>query len=573
MRDIKVLIFDDKHEDATLIQDSLCSGWVKHRLPSGAELPNLKFTVRTDTRALDDDLAHASNFDIAFIDILVEKERINGRVRKRVVPEYEGFRYIEKAKSRGLPICIAITKGNNSTLKEWNNFYEKFKQWIDLSVLKDDLFGSNGIDRRQKEIENIVALLLSRGILTPLQGNLVLQDDIQEARTLGAVEQIGRVTLDAFASHFAILGSKKYSVTAMSPGLSGAKIFRVTYADNVNLLGDTSLLLKVSRDRESLLGEIAAFKTHIVDHRRRIKNAIAAPLENFQQPIEINGWFAAGFECVSDSISLLDWVDKSELGQVTTVTQMLDDLYNREGLTQLYIKTRADSRNMIDGLFEGLLTKYRVMAIREAILELNQLIAEFWPTQILSHSSLESLLSSRMVGKHSASQLNRIQIEFNLSHGDLHGRNLLVQMRGKLPQIRIIDLASMGTKPWTVDTVRLCVDLALSCWDRGPASYRWTSVPTWECVADLLICGQLTEGVIAAAKNEATVAALVWLYTNRFLANGIKETANSKGQYLVSLAIELLRASYRVADLTAPKRAFALVAATKAIRAAEQVFD
>lgn len=573
MRDIQALIFDDVDEDLKEIIRNLKSNWDKYRFENGEPLPpiNIKgYSSATEMANLLVPQQGISNFHLFLSDLMIGEVGLDDKTANGGDPELGGFRFLRDAKELGVLVCVSISHGQYKH-KRFETISREFAQWVDLSFLKSDLYGSVYAQSRQAVISDLVEQLQIKGALKTLQSQLVMDGTIQESRTLGILNEIGQKTMDSFASRFALPGSIRYTVRALAPGLSGSKVLFVEYEGHQENLANRPLVIKLCRDPEPLNRELDAYTLHIHSQRRTLIPAIAAP--TFEKTIEINGWHGLAFPCIPDAKTLLDWLTDKEPPFPEQIAQAFEELYRDNGLIDLYSDTKKIDCEVVERITNDLLSDYRKMAIFEAIEELRPLIEMFWSGSVWRRDLIEGFLYNGIVGTSISAGKLRWETSTAICHGDFHGRNVLVQTSVHRPKLRIIDLASMRRYFWATDAVRLVVDLALSGWDHGPRSYDWANINTWNEMLDLLLGTELgaTASSIPPA-NRSLQFALSWLHDNCFANHAVAQSDRLKGEYLLALAVELMRAAYRKLDLPAPKRAFALIAAAKAIEEAEKKF-
>jgi len=159
------------------------------------------------------------------------------------------------------------------------------------------------------------------------------------------------------------------------------------------------------------------------------------------------------------------------------------------------------------------------------------------------------------------------------SHGDLHAANILVYP-GKRPAPVIIDMNRFQRAHWASDIARLAVDLLLRSVDPGAESMFFSGFQTWRMLATQL--GDRDTLGPAVTQEGGTASALValnWLVGNLSAYCPMFSDKASSSEYAwewhAALAVFLLRATYHI-DVTAPKRALALVAAYDQLLCAAQ---
>lgn len=563
---VRVLIFDDQDSQLQEMMFTLDHLWNNHKLPGGGTLPPLVFTDVSDKRKLQTLLSEpdlASKYDMFICDVLVGEP-----VSEGVSPnEPAGFLMMSKAKSRGMPLCFAISSGVSRT-DAFNRAYEANKKHIDKLFWKTSLQGLAGEEDMNNVVADMVQRLTRKGVLSAVKTQLTSETWVQEARTLGARQDIGDAAFRTFASEFALPNATSVQITSLSPGLSGAKILKLMFKGSEDF-GSRRVLLKVSRDRAALAGERQKYADHLLAPDRRVISKVVRPIGGIDKIAEHDAWHAIAFQCAEPALSFNEW-----LQDPTTTTEMvhavLENLFNEDGLSDMYTSTAHDGENAAESVASSLLSDYRRMAIVEAMSELKPLAQKYAGDAWVDWGDLSTfVVDSRINGVDS--RTDRKPVRNCLTHGDFHGRNLLVVRKGSRFEPSIIDLASMKRAIWCTDVVRLIVDVYLSGWDRGSASYEWTNVAAW--VRDIGVVVRSMSGASRDAEeidgNARVRDALEWIYERRFAIAGLSEDSHRHGEFSLCLAAEFARAAYRVADLTAPKRAFALVAAAALIKDAK----
>ena len=576
MDTIRALIFDDEPEQVVEIQFSLEREWKKFRWPNGDELPRLQpeyVSNRVELLKLIGQSNLKAGYDFFLCDIYVGQPPSGAVGNGDGKPLPEGFRFLKIAKEHGLPLCFALTTGawEHEPFQKASN---EFSQYLDGSYLKGDLNGVHSDSAPQATLRNMTSCLRNYGLIKNLESQLVFDTSIQESRTLAIWEELGEQTVNALASQIAFPGATGVALSSLSPGLSGAKVLKLTYSGSKEDFTTRPVLLKVSRDRQSLQRELDNFRDYLSTPGRRLIHTVARPHNVDSSPIESNGWFAISFECAAPAMSLVDWLTTSAPPADSQVNDLLRGLCFEGHLSDTYKTTAQKSSGVFEGVALGLLSRYRNMAIKEAISEFQPLLSKHVKGKLARLDALRTYIEEGRLDGVVSSDLSKRPSTACLVHGDLHGRNVLVARSATHDNAVLIDIASMRIAIWTVDIVRLTCDLFLSGWDRGVASMEWSGLKSWVAELDLLVRHSVTLPIAKPSNqaNRAVRAAVNWLITKKFEIAGLPDDSYHHGEFSLSLGIEFARASYRDRDLPAPKRAFALVVANALIQEASKLF-
>lgn len=578
MSSVRALIFDD--DDAQLVEVvfALEEEWQKFRWPNGDTLPELVPTKISDrTELLRVLRAHNLNeqFEFFLCDIYVGNAPAGAiKAGDRRPDETEGFRFLKTAKEHKMPLCFAITTGQWGSHEAFQKSYNEFSQFIDAKYLKGTLRGVHEVGGPQKVMMDIAIRLRDLGIIRNFESQLTFSNRIQESRTLAIVDELGAATINALVSDAAFRGATSVSLSSLSPGLSGAKVLKLTYSGPMENFNTRPVLLKVSRDRASLQRELDNFRIHIREPGRHVLRTIAQPRNAEKGPAESNGWYAISFECAAPALSLVEWLTSDPSPSEDSVQQLLESFFWDGGLADMYSTTAQANMTSIAAVNSSLLSEYRRMAILESVHDFQPLLSKHLKGKF---SHLDDLLlfleHSRLEGVEERDLSKRLASDC-LVHGDLHARNVLVTSRATREQGVLIDLASMRMALWTVDLVRLLCDIFVSGWDKGSPSLEWSGLKAWFAQLGILARhSQFPAPPITSPENRAVRSAIDWLFTNRFNVAGLKEDTNLRAEFSLSLGVEFARASYRDKDLSAPKRAFALVAANALILESRKLFS
>jgi hypothetical protein len=150
-----------------------------------------------------------------------------------------------------------------------------------------------------------------------------------------------------------------------------------------------------------------------------------------------------------------------------------------------------------------------------------------------------------------------VRMHFTRSHGDLHSENILVDQRAR-PWL--IDPGDIDILPWPSDIARLAVDLIVAGLDADHSTPEWDGLERWLTLVIRYIARQPLRTSDTDAPNQRVPATLEWLRDHVHFIHEIHDQDEAEAQFRLGLAIEFLRASYRMSELSTPKRVLALLA-------------
>ena len=340
-------------------------------------------------------------------------------------------------------------------------------------------------------------------------------------------------------------------------GLSGAIVIHWEYT---NHYGKQEFLLKVSRDQGRMLAEERAWKEA---HFGQL--LIPAPTHEL---VEAGGWYALAPK-FRRGVTLTDWLcNGDKVPSDDAVRKALDELFGDGGLSEVAAtsSTERPEDRPSSVVAAGLLTLRRSANIGLAIRELTPLLARHTPDEISRLDLARRLLRSGTIAAVDAAAVPRGSYLVRC-HGDLHGRNVLVDSRD---HVILLDPADSAMLHWSADWARLTVDLFLSGIASDPRAHEWALLESWREAAGRLVRGD------AIAETEALPlparTAVNWLRIEApLLFTGVGNGVPNEWELRLSLTAELLRGCYRREELSAPLRLVALVAALDGIEASAHV--
>lgn len=579
MEPIRVLIFDDIQTSAFELQFALEQEWEKILQKNGGHLPLLKMTTIFERSRLHEAIREKElnrKYDFFLCDIFVGAVPSGAaQSHGEPIPEAEGFRFMKMAKDHGMPVCVGITRGDYGSFENTQRRYKEFERFIDGLYFKSQLYGFDDAEEPGKLVGEIVEMLRSKGIIRAVGADVKFDGAKQEARTFGILEEVGEQTIGSFADRFALPGATSFELSSIAPGLSGAKILKLTYRGSAEDYSTRPLLVKVSRDRRALIREIDAYRTNVQQPLRSLlQRLLAHPHGTGTEPLEANGWYGIAFEFAEPSESILSWLAADPTRERHQIEGVLRELFFSGGLADLY-QTTSQRANYVKTLVdEGLLSHYRRMAILEAIEIFQPLLDKYVAGKEADLSYARLFIEHGRLKDVEIRELQRRMTPTCIVHGDFHGRNVLVVGMADRSVPRVIDLASMGRAIWPTDLVRLFCDVFVSGWDSGTKSYEWSELGNWARLMDKLKVegGAFGDEETSDTPNRPVAFALDWLKQQKLAIAHLPEESYHQAEFALCLAVEFLRASYRDRDMPAPKRALGLIAGNALLQEANELF-
>ena len=391
----------------------------------------------------------------------------------------------------------------------------------------------------------------------------VLAIDEMDFPQASVIETVERKNVINFANRAVKHRCSAIRPTFIRAGLSGAAVLRI---DCDFELGDVkhkrsesrSLLLKMSRTQDSLAAELRKNTSGFHD--------LFIPFTG-DEPIQSGDWYAIASNFRVGGRTLVDWLVAPD-NSLVRVPDVLASLFldPEKGLNLVYrsIGTLSDERPNV--ALWNLLSLGRRARTRQALDELGRLALKYDPSGVFDEKLITDFLTAKRVDDLNEESI-RPGFTYCLSHGDLHGRNILV---GTNPTASLIDPANIGELHWAADVARLMVDLVSSAWDHGDHSHEWDHLPEWFKISQSLVRNYFEDYQgEKGAPNERVHAAIRWLRDNLFEIHKLEDQAlKPEWEFRLALAIEFMRAAYRQQDLTSPKRVLGLISACDALREA-----
>jgi hypothetical protein len=533
-------LFVENNEDMyRTIKDGIEAYWADF-----CERPlRFKYFVKVDD-AIKELNTSAKNYQIAITDILFPP--IDDPTAPPSLHRARGLEVIHAAaKSAATTVIIGLSQGERTKpkLDEEARLSGADLFWFHDQVDTEFVF--------QNLCRDITGVLYEKG---QLHDPLLVESDEGNPSLQYLLSLIGKDTIRNLVRRLVKSRIDQLQVEYLSPGMSGAFPIKIRiFEANSPTRG---YLLKISKDRERLLKELTRAPAGEYGNRLIVK--YMPPPDGL--PVAAKDWYAIASVFEEDAVTLHAWLRGNPSSQ--RVESVFHALFI-DGLVRGYAKQRANSSAL--RVITGSLS--RKARISEALNLLEPVIshrklgdAQGWPSQekqvrLFLEGQLGSIPSAALPSQHYKCQC----------HGDLHTKNILVAGKSS-PGPLIIDTAEFDNYHWAADYTRLLADLLLTSYDAGVTSYLWERMPHWLEMAESIIA----LSPISKTARDGTIGALNWLTKNSQLIclPLAEDLAANQWEFQVALAMEFLRGAYR-ADVSDPKKVMGILAAYKAIEAAE----
>lgn len=557
MKKIRALYVEDNPQDAATLSRQICKAL--DRIPGKPET-KLEIAVNVhDARTLLD----TSAFDILFADLDFGDDRTGPRLLgKSLIKE------MRRDCPNALIICISYTSEQE---RAWAR-----EAGADVVLHKDTLWDDDDIADTIWKAVRKAASKHDRDEFVVGGFNLHHYEDSWPLAS--AIEEIGRNTL-LFLMRQHEPSLNEGSLSLISGGFSGATLFCVTPGPYEQT---RPFLLKVHRDRESL--EVEAKRSAEVRRLPAFPPEFILPLDQDGSTDLPNyrGWYAVTSNFNSAWVTLSSWITRDY--RADTVDRLAFILFRDQGMQSLSRSSEVISKRPSHAYLETLLKLGRRSRVYESAKELSGMLVSddvlaqvqvampesFDRSLLVFHSTpVENFLAHGVVD--GMSTLNVVgETVFYPAHGDLHSRNILVSDHSGNIIVKLIDFAHFGKLPRGADLARLTVDLFISCAYSGTRGHCWQFLPVWMLFCqsflsfDAVEFQTLTSTLPCAADDHRTrnvFALLHWMMIHRDeIVPGMPHW-----EFSLALAIEFLRHTY-FDNIPAPKRAFALLAGSLALR-------
>ena len=382
---------------------------------------------------------------------------------------------------------------------------------------------------------------------------------------VAVVDTIGRRNVANLTEK--IVGQRCSTIKAsfIRGGLSGASVIGIEWDGKAVSQGkpklpiSKKLLLKVATDGKSLSNELKG-STAGFPHGLFVRY-IGDGL------VYSGGWHAIGSEFKDEAKTLLDWLieDRTALKGLDKVLNSLF-LDADRGLAQVYSnEDEINTEKYPNDALGEILTASRKARIRLALRELKPLAKKYDPLKVFNENIIKNFLVSARVCQLDKEDFRKKGTFYCWSHGDLHGRNILVSKSGSA---FLIDPANIGVMHWASDVARLSVDLIVSGLDAGVKSHEWDNFEKWCNIIFWFTSDDYSKPKGIRKSNLAICRALSWIKDKLRDIHSIKEDQQVKPdwEFRLALGVEFMRSSYRYQELPTPKRVLGLLASCIALR-------
>jgi CheY-like chemotaxis protein len=539
VKTIRVLHLEDNPDDVKQFGRWLREAWTN--LKNGTELEIRSVSTPEEATALLQDGKHG--FQLMIADIYFGVGR-----KSQELPL--GLHAIAEARRRGphmviVALSVADNQGREAAIEHG----------------ADEFFSKSSMRARIRAVDDM-ALRLER-LLKSASPDSFVDEGLavvlgeKGVRLQAVVHGIGVNVIRYVCRELVGDSCSRIDIGYVRPGLSGAAV--VSVVAQYTLDGKETIvrvLLKISRDGDALRRELK--------NRERVRTFPARlfVVSDTPAPVEFRGWWAISAPYLHNAQTLQNFLTQPGVS-AADVREALSRLCLTNGLRDVAQRPSIDEGMSASDVLGCQMTLDRRARMRLAIDELGRL-AEKYAGGVYSRELLETFVEQNRFGEIDPARPKKGTMRC-WAHGDLHTRNVLIHTRNEPV---LIDAANIDSLHWASDLARLTADLFVSCLDAGDWAYEWSRLPHWLDEAKVFI----EEGTVAEMSEEETSALLAvrWVRDMRKSILGSCLSPAVEWEWDLALAIEFLRSSYRVQDVSAPKRAFALAAACVALRAAER---
>ncbi len=402
------------------------------------------------------------------------------------------------------------------------------------------------------------------GVTPPVAATVEVSWDNKDLMLEAAVHSVGADNLKRLVIGICGATPSAIKIKLVRPGLSGAVVFNC-YCE-VDDGEDEEFLLKVSRDGSKARREAEAWN----DVRGPAERLFPKLLSSSTKVPESNGWFALGI-AFRHGQTLTEWLDRS--GDALTeghIHLVLTHIFGAGGLNAQYERSvkPLPAMRSTDILLENTVPLGRRAGVLAAIDEIRPLVDHKLPAYADHVGAPGDFFRYGKVGTCEAQHIPMGTCTVR-THGDLHGRNVLVS---DPLLVALLDPADMAAAHPATDWARLRVDVLLMGLAGQGGAHDWdglTAPNGWREI----ICRTLAGEPVAelAAMPAAAAIALEWLTASAGdIFSGLAGAGHAPAPWELHLttAVELMRAATRRAILSMPLRVLALTAAIDALDAA-----
>lgn len=323
-----------------------------------------------------------------------------------------------------------------------------------------------------------------------------------------------------------------------------------------------SLVLKLSRDRNLIQREYERRRETVHFPQGLFPKYVDVPPQNN------GGWHAIAVNYVRCAETLRRWLFTPSATPIA-LKGVLGGVFLNPGLKMVYGSSSRNDAVQYDVALQSVLTTSRSARILLALDELS--------SHARAHDSWATFVENRVrrfvqEGRIEGRVATHIpsQVCFTRSHGDLHSENILVDQRAR-PWL--IDAGDIDMLPWPSDLARLSVDLIIAGLDTEDANDEWGELDRWLLLAIKYIVGGPLGNCESNTSYQRVYDTLEWIRGHVHLIHDFRNKAEAEQQFRLGLAIEFLRATYRVSEFSTPKRVFALLSGDIALMTCSKIAD
>lgn len=482
-------------------------------------------------------------YDIVILDLLDEKR------------ENRGLDIIYALNvTRKKPIIIVITQSEQKD-------QEKAKHaGVHYLFEKDKMKSSTNFIN--EFYDAIYQSLLTKNIDLGLSNDTKINYSKTDYLILSLIETIGINTLMHILIDICKTKHIVANISSIKQGLSGATVLKADCLKTLNGNEEQKIvLIKISSNKNLIMNEFKKLDEaiEIIPKSLLIEYYPKDPSKNSFKDYY---YLAAPFQLNTDIFLL--WLENSK--NKDEIERCLKILFMDRGYKQIvnstknYIKDRSPFSLALKNI--NTTKKAKIMLTIEELEELvlkydkdgyynKTLISDFLERNEIKNEILILNENSRHKG---AWQLH--------THGDMHSRNLLVDING-IPYL--IDIANIGYYHWASDYTRFMVDIFITGIDNTSEQHEWNKLNDWIKIIINYFNDQNLP-LDEKDKNYKLFSCLNWLQNNyKDIFVAIQNIENLSWEFTFCIAIEFLRSVYRH-DISTPKRVTSIICACYFLR-------
>jgi len=486
-----------------------------------------------------------ADYDLLITDIIDQKIKMSN---KNLDPK-KGLGLIRAARSRDDIAIIALSEGG----EEIRNF---------ALAEKADGFKAKSSVRSKESLREFGELIYSAFLKRKpeiLHGELKLEHD-KSYKSLALMDEIGISNLKLFCAKIIeklsqakvgdnqeVSKSTEVSINCIDMGLSGAGVFWIQIPDNF------AVLIKYSKDKKLLEKELQM--------RDKVTGLGYKPTHSagINSIFTTGNYSAIATHFMEKSDTLLQWIQKPG-----TTKETIDRL-----MSGLWVIDRPElpkeiKESPLKQIHKILSAKHRAR-ISHYLNEIHAVKLLMRPNdKKLNRELLDNFIEYGEVLGISNSKFGKKSIT-RLSHGDFHMGNILIE---KNLSPTIIDPTNIQYQAWASDISRFSVDIITRGYVSGIERYSWDEFEKWERVVEKFIKGKQISVRVNNSIDSGPIHALNWITKNMEEIYPQNEGERYfRNEFLITLAVEFLRTTYRIEWLSMPKRLLGATGACIALNA------